>query len=324
MRGNINWQVQNIFETSGINQIGKSKHIVEEKIRQDLLNMNISPTVKEISKRTGIFSDSTANSYRDVWKQIGKYIKSEFNIQDMEKLEGKHIQSYLTSKVAKGVSKNTFAQYASASEKLEMALNGFAIQHETGKKYNFSKSLKNVRKDASLMLEKGNSFSAYDNPKSLINAISHIPHKIVAKIQLEAGSRISECTGLSEKDLKGIKNDPVTGEEKGCLYMKKAKRDRGCERYIKKDTYQELKVQIQASAEGRFIFNRDSYRNSLKQASKKTNQYYNGSNGLRCNFAQFRFNEVQSKGGQSYDKALYQLREEMYHDIPNYIAHYLR
>jgi hypothetical protein len=325
MRGSIVYQVQNIFETSGINQIGKPKDIILEKIRQDLLNMNISPTVQEIAKRTGIFSYSTADTYRDVWRQIGNYIKSEFNIRDLEQLEGKHIQSYLESKVAQEVSKRTFVQYASASEKLEIALNGFAIQHETGKKYNFSESLKNVRKDASLMLENGDSFSAYNDPKALIKAISHIPHQIAAKIQFEAGSRIIEFTDISEKDLRGIKNDPITGEEKGAIYIKNAKKNRGCERYIKKDTYQELKVQIEKSGKARFIFKNSGYFSSLKNASEKTNQNYKGSNGLRHNFAQFRFQEVQGpKGGQSYERALWQLSEEMYHETAERSLYFLR
>jgi integrase len=324
MRGNVNWQVQNIFKTSGINQIGKSKHIAKEKVRKILSNQGVSPTWHEIGKNIGIFSYKTADTYRDVWIQIGKYVKKEFGIKDLEKLEGKHIQSYLESQIAKEVASSTFAQYASASEKLGMALNGFATQHETGKEYKFSESIKNARKDASVMLEKFKGSRAYSNPNDIIKALTYPTHKLVAKMQLESGARISECSHLKEINLRGIQKDPVTGEEKGVIYVK-GKGGKSGEKYMSPSTYQQLKSKIQASGEARFIFNRASYRRGLKNASEKTNQNYNASHGLRWNFAQFRFQEVQGpKGGQSYEEALYQVSEELFHQRADITEHYLK
>jgi integrase len=324
MRGNVNWQVQNIFKTSGINQIGNSKHIAKEKVRKILSDQGVSSTWHEIGKRIGIFSYKTADTYRDIWIHIGKHVKKEYGIKDLEKLEGKHIQSYLESKISEEVASSTFALYASASEKLGMALNGFATQHETGKEYKFSESIKNARKDASGMLEKFKGSRAYINPKAIIKTLTHPPHQLVAKMQLESGARISECSHLTEKDLRGIKNDPVTGEKKGVIYVK-GKGGKSGEKYMSPSTYQELKSKIQSSDEGRFIFNRNSYRDSLKNASEKTNQNYNASHGLRWNFAQFRFQEVQGpKGGQSYEKALFQVSEELFHQRADITEHYLK
>lgn len=324
MRGNINYQVQEIYNKSGIKQIGESKHSAKEDVRKILSEKQVTATWHEIGKQIGIFSYKTADAYRAVWKQIGAHAKAEFKVKDMEKLELKHIQSYLESKIEKGVAHSTFSQYSAAIEKLESALNGYAEKNNTGNTYKFSEGIKNAREEAHNTLERFIGCRAYDNPKEMIDAIENPIHKLVAQIQLESGSRISECTYLNKDNLRGIKNDPVTGQKKGVFFVEQAKGGKSGEKYVSTETYKKLEEEIEKAAEGRFIVKDDTYRNSLKTASEKTNQDYNGSHGLRWNFARDRFQEVQRDGKLSYEDAKTQVSREMLHERDEITKHYLR
>ena len=59
-------------------------------------------------ERLGIYSYSTADAYRDVWKQVLSFAKREFSVKDIEKLNEEivHISQHL--KLEQGVSKKTF------------------------------------------------------------------------------------------------------------------------------------------------------------------------------------------------------------------------
>lgn len=323
MRGSFVYQVQEIYNKSGIKQIGESKHAAKAQVREHLAEQRVTANWHEVGKRIGIYSYKTADVYRAVWVQIAKHAKAEFKIRDMEKLELKHIQSYLESKIEKGVAHSTFSQHASAVEKLESALNGYAEKHQTGNVYNFSEGIKNTRENAHNTLERFNGSRAYENPRAMIEVIGDPAHQLVANIQLESGSRVSECTYLNKDNLRGLKNDPITGQEKGVFYITQSKGGKSGEKYVSVETYKNLVDHIANAPEGRFQVDIDRYRESLKTASEKTHQDYNGSHGLRWNFARERFREVQQDGGQFYEQALAQVSHEMFHERADITEHYL-
>ena len=135
MRGSIVGQVQALFRLSGIAQIGHSKHRAKK-----LARSSGAKTWHEIGKRLGIYSYSTADAYRDVWKQLLSYAKSNFGVKDIEKLNSEMVHSFLHSKIDQGISKRTFQQYAAAIEKLEVALNMYSERFNRGNTYNFDLS----------------------------------------------------------------------------------------------------------------------------------------------------------------------------------------
>lgn len=324
MKGSIKWQVDQIFYKSGINKIGESKHSAKEHIKSGLESKNQKATWHVMGKNLGIYSYRTADIYRDVWRQIGKYVKENYKIRDLRNINGDHIKSYLQSKVENRVAHNTFAQYSSAIEKFETALNGFSEKNGDGFKYDFSNSIKEIRNEAHHQLERFNGSREYENPKALIENIKNEEHKLVAKIQLESGCRVSECTYLSMKNMKGIGHDPVTKEEKGIIFITQSKGGKSGEKYVSPETYKELFIKIQTSVDGRFNINNGSYRDSLKKASELSNQNYTGSHGLRWNFAQDRFNEVQNDGVLNNQEALYQVSSELFHERADITKHYLK
>ena len=184
MRGSTVGQVQALYKLSGIAQIGRSKHKAKE-----LARSSGAKTWHEIGKRLGIYSYSTADAYRDVWKQLLSYAKSSFGVKDIEKLNSEIVHSFLHSKIEQGVSKRTFQQYASAIEKLEVALNMHSERFNRGNTYNFD--LSSVRAYVKEVYTGEQIPSrAYESPAGLIGALKEPVHQLIASIQYEGGARL--------------------------------------------------------------------------------------------------------------------------------------
>jgi len=305
MRGSINWQVHQVFST--IIAFGESKHQAKEQVREQG-----NKTWHDIGKNIAIYSYATADQYRDISKDLMKYVKS-FGVKDIEKLTSEHVNAFLEAKIADGIKYSTFQKYAAALEKLEVALNEYAKNHNTGREYHFD--MFSVRKQAREMLERTQTTRAYENPKALINSIQNNDYKIVAQAQYEGGFRISELNHLSEKNFKDNNTFQVISGKGG--------KDR--EVPLSSQTYQALKSLLGKadSSDGKYKFDMDKYRETLKEAAKASNQEYTGSHGLRWNFAQEKFAEFRSEG-KTYQQALQEVSNLLGHERPDITEHYLR
>src|SRR6266567_1082352 len=146
MRGSIVYQVQQVFQA--VNEIGASKHAAKEEARAEG-----AATWHQVGKELGVYSYSTADAYRDVWRACLSHAKANLGIRDIEKLSGEAVRAFLASKVDQGVARATFGQYAAACEKLEVALNRYAEQYGTGQEYLFSSDIQAAR-DAAVNLER--------------------------------------------------------------------------------------------------------------------------------------------------------------------------
>ena len=305
MRGNINYQVHQVFKE--IIAFGQSKHEAKAEARSEG-----AQTWHDIGKNIGIYSYATADQYRDIAKDLMNYVKQEFHVKDIEKLSSEHIQSFLESKIAEGVRYSTFQKYAAALEKLEVALNQYAQSHSTGNQYSFD--IKDVRQQASEVLERSQVTRAYEDPKVLIENIQNSDYKIIAQAQYEGGFRISELNHLSEKNFKDNNTFQVISGKGG--------KDR--EVPLSKETYQALKSLLdKADTDGKYKFDMNDYRNTLKEAAQASNQEYTGSHGLRWNFAQEKFMELQQHG-RTYEQALQEVSHLLGHERPDITEHYLR
>ena len=306
MRGNINYQVHQVFQT--IIRFGESKHEAKAEARSEG-----AQTWHDIGKEIGIYSYATADQYRDISKDLMNYTREQFGIKDIEKLQSEHIQSFLESKIAEGVRYSTFQKYAAAMEKLEVALNKYAESHNTGLEYHFD--LSSVRQQASETLERNQQTRAYEDPKALIENIQNSDYKIIAQAQYEGGFRISELNHLSEKN---FREDNVFKVISG-----KGGKDR--EVPLSKETYNALKSLLDKAdkSDGKYKFNMDTYRNTLKEAAQASNQDYTGSHGLRWNFAQEKFMDLQAHG-KTYEQALQIVSNLLGHERPDITEHYLR
>ncbi|MGM0609324.1 MAG: hypothetical protein ACQESP_13020 [Candidatus Muiribacteriota bacterium] len=323
MRGNVNYQVQLLYKE--VEAIGESKHQAKEEARLQAEDGKLN--WHDMGKELDLYCYKTADTYRATWDQLGHFVKQEFSIHDLEKINGEHVQSFLEYRINLDTvnSYDTFSKEASALEKLERALNSYSASNDKGNQYAFSANIRNAREDAKLILDKFSGNRAYTDTKSLIDNIKNETHQVIAQAQKEGGFRISELNHLREKNFNGITKDPITGQEKGSVYIEQSKGGRDGEKLVSIETYNKLKEVVQNSKDQILKFSDNSYRNSLKNSANITNQEYTrkGSHGLRYNFAQERFQEVQ-RSGQSFDKALQQVSQEMFHTRPDITLHYVK
>jgi hypothetical protein len=313
MKGNTNWQVQQIYTT--INGIGESRHEAKAEARE-----NGAKTSAEISKQTKINSFATADAYRDVWRSIADHAKVEFGVKNMEQLTGQHVSSYLEAKIDDGVSRATFDQYCAAGSKLEAALNRYAEAKQTGCQYNFD--LKPVRAMGAAELGSRNHVPrAYSNPLSMQSHLDGV-NRLTATMQHESGARIKEVSQIKESQLRGLHTDRISGELRGRIMVDGKG---GKERILQLSlaTYSNLKAAI---VNGNGVHRLDDYKTylaDLKAAANETKQEYQGSHGLRWGFAQERMAEMQ-KNGLSYEEALREVSQEMGHERSDITEHYLK
>ena len=311
MRGSVAYQVQVIYEC--VAEIGSSKHELK-----DVARSNGAKTWHQIGKQLGVVSYSTADAYRDVWRQALKFAKEHFKINDIEKLSGEHLKAFLFNKNDSNVAHATHSQYAAALEKLEVALNRFAVHNKTGREYDFSSDIKEARYDAK-KLERFDRSRAYAKPDYLVQSVKSDLFQLAAAIQRESGARISEANHINSKQLRGVKADIYTGKAMGWIHVE-GKGGKEREIAVSLDTYARLQ---QTLSKGRFEFDKDAYRKALEKAAKRTDQSYEGSHGLRWSWAQER-HAVLQQHGLTYEQTLSRISKEMGHKRGDITEHYLR
>lgn len=307
MKGSIVHQVQTLFKESGINRIGTSKHADKEVFRNSSDN---KATWHDIGQNTGIYSYSTADDYREIWITACKYAKEHFGLKDIECITGEQLQAFLMSKIEEEVRHATFMQYASALEKLAVALNMYAEVHETGIIYDFCDDLDIARKIAHSRLQRFDGVRSYDDPEKLIQKLDNPLYRLIASIQYIGGARIDEVYGIIPDSLKSDYRVSVKG---------KGGKIRDIE--ILPEDYRRLSELLEK--QGNLKFDKGKYIYHLKKASEETEQQYNASHGLRWNFAQNRMQELQ-KAGKVREQGLSLVSKEMGHERADITEHYLK
>lgn len=298
-----------------IKEFGSSKHEAKQSARAEGAS-----NWAEIAKNLGLHSYATADAYRDVWTQFFEYSRAEFGVRDSEKITPDIVKSFLDQKIDQDVAHATFMQYASALTKLENALNKWVEVRGTGNKYDFRGAISESRVEAHKELVRFSGTRAYEKPDELVRAIEKSDHQLAGRIQHESGARIHETSLIRGDQLKGMGRDTVRGVDRGYIQIQ----GKGGKIYkvsVSKETYQKLADHIKENKE--FRFEKDQYRDSIKSASIKTDQRYNGSHGLRWNFAQTRFDQCREHG-LTYEQALGQVSHEMGHEREDITEHYLR
>lgn len=305
-------------------------------------------------KKSGNLANAnTLKAYREVWNELGNFLKHEQKLSDFQKIESQHIEVYFRHKIINGISEQRAELISSAIGKLQLALEKACLKFESNYVYDFSirQYILDDAKELGLLKKgsKSKDFSrACSNSTSLIRAIETKAHQLAAKIQLEGGCRVEAVTridkemrvktrklennSLEEKvqivgvegeysivpQLQGIRQDEWTKQEKGYLLTVEKGGKPGLVA-LNLVTYKELEDILRK--EGVFKIDYYSYLKSLKVASQKTAQKYQGSHGLRWNFAQNRLAELQ-KYSLSYREARQVVSWEMKHFREDITGHY--
>jgi hypothetical protein len=319
MRGSVRGQTLHLFNTSGLNCIGESKFQAKDSARLELASEGRGATSMAISEKTGIYSLGTRDNYLEKWQEIGRFAKEEFAVRDLEKLTADHVRQFLDYKIELGVSYSHWGGYCAAVGKLENALNAYSDKNDRGNAYDFRSVVKELRPEASSELPRFEGTRNYDSPEKLIGAVPDPSHQLAARIQHESGLRIAGACSISARQLKGLGRDVHTGKLVGLVdYIGKGGKPGTAQ--MTPETYQRLADHIRAH--GQFRVSADGYRASLESAADRIGQNYNGSHGLRWNFARERFSELQARG-YSYEKCLGVVSGELGHNRIEISKHYL-
>lgn len=316
MRGGMGYQITEIFNKSGVLQIGQSKHLAKAEARDAGAR-----SWSEMGKALGIYSHNTADTYKDIWHQFGNYAKAEMHLKDIEKTSATHIQTYLESRISEGVALATIVKEAAALAKLENALNQYAEKHEKGNKYNFREAIRETIKEARHELPKAKPHRAYESPVKIIEGIQDVKHQIAARTQFESGARVHEISLVKPDQLRGIGQDRATGEKCGVIEIK-GKGGKIRELCVSPMTYEKISNLIET--EGRFLIDKNAYRADLRHACEISTERYSGSHGLRWTYAQDRMESLQSVHGMSYEQSLCEVSRDLGHERPDITEHYLR
>lgn len=268
-----------------------------------------------------IASYKTMESYRNIWNNFFNYLLEHWKIKDFEKISAEHIAAYMDYKIEYYPSKQYLEKISAALGKLEIALKLFAKNiHGVKKEYDFSirQTILNNSRDLKLVASNYHN-RAYVNPELLISNLSDVYHRLAAQIQWEGGARIEGVALIKSEQLKGIKIDPITNENRGII-LTKEKGGKVGEVLVTLDTYYSL--------ENYFLFNpifkinRQKYYNDIKQAVIFSKENSEASHGLRWNFAQRRMFQY-GKAGYSYVDSLQEVSYEMKHNRASITKHYL-
>lgn len=319
MRGSIKGQTLHLLNTSGVKCIGESKHQAKDSARVALAAEGRGGTSPNIATKTGIHSLATRENYLEKWQEFARFSKEEYGVKDLEKLKADHVHSFLNYKTELGVSYSHWSGYAAALGKLENALNQYSEKYGRGNSYDFRAAIKELRPEARAELPRFTGTRNYTDPRQLVGAIGNIAHQLAARIQLESGLRVAGATNITAGQLRGLASDALTGKLVGRIdYIGKGGKPGTAQ--VSPGTYQILAEHIREH--GQLKVNADGYRNGLKEAARHTGQDYNGSHGLRWNFAQERFAELQA-AGVSYERCLGVVSHELGHNRIEITQHYL-
>lgn len=282
-------------------------------------------------KKEGMLANtSTINAYKEVWIDLIRFIESNYGVKDFQSLHAEHIAHYVQLKFLTGISIQRAQLVVSAIGKLETALKKLATHFGNAHKYtayDFSirHALLKEAKQCSLLKQgsKAKHYSrAYADPLRLIESLSDPLFKLAAKIQLEGGARVAAVETIyrlkrikPEKlcinhlndiaivehsdshvfvsQLQGIKEETYTKKSVGYLLTVEKGGKPGLI-ILSIKTYQELEHYL--NTHECFKINYDSYITALKKAAENSQQVYQGSHGLRWNYAQNRTAELLEHG----------------------------
>ena len=298
MRGNPRNQAGQIFRP--LVRIGHSRHADKDRAR--LAGHSGS---HQIAQHTSVYSYQTLTTYRKITAEFLQFVRDEYEIKDAAKVTPEHLRHFLQTKIANGKRYKTFQTYGAALNKAAVGL-----QKITGRNPGWSDVIKDLRQDAKRYLNREVKPRAYERPAELIEQLSE-HHQTAARLQYECGARVKEIAQLTERNLISPGRIKLTNTKGGRIRIVE----------VPEDLWQKVAETVQNA--GAFEIKYQTYRRDLKAAALSTGQPFNGTHGLRWNFAQDQARQIQDQG-HTYNQALQIVAEKMGHSRPEITEHYLQ
>ncbi len=149
---------------------------------------------------------------------------------------------------------------------------------------------------------------AYDNPQAIVENMRDTPFSLSTELQLEAGLRADDALNSSKWTINEDNTLTIHGSKGGLDYTTAPLSN-------------ELIDRVRDAQENDYRANYSEYREALKEAVTATGQSYNGTHGLRYNFAQERIEELKNEG-RTEEEARSQTSLELGHSRLEITEHY--
>lgn len=287
-------QVRAVWSASNILQIGKSRLRDKQDVREQLRAEGLGATSARIAERTAISSYRTYDAYRAVTADFARFAAAQ-GVARVQDLRPEHAEAFLAEKLAAGKSCNTLRTYSAALGKFDVALSRAPRAMRIPAEARLSPGLEPARQRYNRhAVRLDGERRAYADAPGLVAAVRDDVHRLAARLQLEAGFRVSEVLGLDRASLVGETLDPVTGRWCG-LASVKGKGGFGRVQYVPVATYRALRAHLDSHAGGMGLTYK-AYLADLHRAAEETGQGWGGTHGLRHSYVRAFVREAADAG----------------------------
>jgi hypothetical protein len=260
----------------------------------------------EVSSKT--HSTATTQNQRSVITQYVNYVKEEYGNRVMENINNETMKEFIDHKLNEdGISGATANTYISELGRISDNLNELGVNSVSREEIT---SYREDLKEQGVNLQGDHLDRSYNEADKIVeNMYNDSPYGLSAELQYEAGLRADDA----------LNSEKWTINEDNSLHIENSK---GGVEYDTKILNEELIEKVREAIEQEYKGNYEDYRESLKEAVEQQGEEWNGTHGLRYDFAQERVEELREQG-LTDSEALAQTSQEMGHSREEITLHYL-
>lgn len=253
---------------------------------------------------TKAHSISAVQNLRTVSTQYVNFVKDNYEGRVLENINNESIKDFIDSKLEDGVSGGTINTYISELGKFSDNLNQLGYENTNREEIT---AYRQELKEEGVILQGEHLDRAYDNAEQIVSDMyDNTPYGLSAELQYEAGLRADDALNSDKWTINEDNTLTITGSKGGVEYTT---------RELEHDLIERIGEAIENNYKGDY----NEYRELLKET---IGEDYNGTHGLRYNYAQERVEELRQQG-QTESEALSQTSLEMGHSREEITLHYL-
>ena len=301
----LDMQIQHAIERSAVFEPGFNRF----EAKQNAYAQGLTGS-HEVNARCKIASYASLEKFESQMHVFGRYCFGVEGCRDLNQIKPEMVTNFLTELCDRNYALNTVQSYASGLERVAAVLDAYcpAAQPRTE---TWHAAIDAARPIIATCDAKDQAGRAYADPQSLVAAMPSERLEIAASMQLDHGLRLGDATKINANNI----------DENNVLRVDNSKN--GQTLYIQLSPQEAEQIKACADDNGKIIIPQSEYRSALRSACGSTGQEWQGTHGLRYNFAQDRMAEL-TGSGLSYEKALHKVSEEMGHHRPEITKTYLK
>lgn len=275
-------QVKAVWSASRILQTGRSRFRDKVAARDNLHREGVGATSARIAEQTPITSYRTYDAYKSVTLEFARFAE-HLGVRQVRDIRPEHAQAFMLSKLDAGRSCNTLRTYSAALGKFDVALARAPRAMGIPAEARLSLGLDAARTQCNLLAPRTDTTRrAYADPQGLVNALPDGGQRLGARLQLEAGFRVSEVLSLGRASLRGETRDHITGRWSGIVHVV-GKGGYAREQFVPLSTYRRLASHMDEHS-GRMGVEYKPYLAALHRAADAAGEVWGGTHGLRHNY----------------------------------------